>query len=73
MEISDIIKEKGIKHIFYETMVNPKVSEVLSKDTGVTLLVLNPGHNVGKDEIGKSFITIMEENLVALKTGLSCN
>jgi len=68
------IKTQKISYVFFEELVSPKVAQTLAKETGASLLLLNPAHNLTKDEFAKneSFISIMEKNLGNLKTGLSC-
>lgn len=68
------IKEKDVHYIFYEELLNPKVSEIIAKETGAALLKLHGVHNVTKDEFKNkvTFLSLMEDNLVNLKTGLEC-
>lgn len=70
----DQIKKNNINYVFYEELASPKIAETLSKETGTKLLLLNGAHNLSKEEIDNnvSFLSIMEKNLVNLKTGLSC-
>jgi len=69
------IRTKKIAYVFFEELVSPKVAETLAKETGAGLLLLNPAHNLTKDEFEKneSFVSIMEKNLSNLKIGLNCN
>lgn len=68
------IKAKGIHYIYYEELIEPRVAEVLARETGAKLLKLHGGHNVTKEEFegGISFLAIMEGNLNNLKVGLEC-
>ncbi|HEX2966755.1 MAG TPA: zinc ABC transporter substrate-binding protein [Syntrophorhabdaceae bacterium] len=74
IELKEIIRKNGIKYIYYEELIRPRIAEVLSRETGVKLLKLNGAHNITKDEAaqGKTFIDLMEENLANLKVGLEC-
>ena len=69
------IKKEKIKYIFFEELVSPKVAETLSRETGAGLLLLNPAHNLKKEDFENkiSFFAVMENNLINLKTGLSCS
>ncbi len=76
-DIADLIKtmkKSGIKHIFYEEGVEPKVAKVISEETGAEMLLLHGAHNVSKDELahGETYISIMKENLDRLAKGLEC-
>lgn len=74
IELTKKIKDNDIHFVFYEELLNPKVSEIIANETGARLLKLNGAHNVTKDEFqkGVTFLTLMESNLVNLKTGLEC-
>jgi zinc transport system substrate-binding protein len=67
------IKRNGIKYIFYEELTSPKIAEIISKETKANLLLLNAVHNVSKESLSNaSFISMMENNLRNIKTGLEC-
>jgi zinc transport system substrate-binding protein len=74
MALSKQIKEHGLKHVYYEELMEPRVAETLSRETGATLLMLHGAHNVSKQELerGVTFVAIMEQNLANLKVGLQC-
>lgn len=68
------IKKQKLRHIYYEDMVAPNLAQTVAQETGATLLKLNNGHDVAKEDIdsGVSFIGLMERNLENLKTGMIC-
>jgi len=68
------IKENDIKYVFYEELTSPKIAETLASETDTELHLLNGAHNLAKEdyESGATFISIMEENLKNLSTGLGC-
>jgi len=73
VEISKFIKEKGIKYIFFETLVSPKLAETIANEVGAKTLVLNPLEGLSEDEQGKkNYFTIMEDNLANLRIALEC-
>jgi len=74
-EIVDLTKEHNIKYIFFEKLVNPKMAETIAQEANAKTLVLNPAHNLLKEQFDSnvSFIDLMNENLVNLKTGLECS
>lgn len=71
-QIVKVAREKGIKYIFTETMVSPKVSEALAQEVSAEILVLNPMGGLTQEEIaaGHDYLTIMRENLKNLKLAL---
>jgi zinc transport system substrate-binding protein len=74
IELKNKMKQYDIKHIYYEELILPRVSEVISRETGATMLKLHGAHNVSKEDMDKgiTFLAIMEENLKNLKVGLEC-
>lgn len=74
-ELIKNMKESGLKVIYYEELIEPKVAKVISDQTGATMLLLHGAHNVSKDEInsGITYIKIMQDNLTKLKQGLGYN
>lgn len=68
------LKKSGIKYIYYEELLDPKVARTISQETGARLELLHGAHNVSKDELarGVRFLDIMEDNLKKLKAGLEC-
>lgn len=73
-EIAAEAKAEGIKYIFFETLVNPKLSETLAREVGAETLVFNPIEGVTAEEAkaGVTYFTLMEDNLSALRKALEC-
>lgn len=74
-ELIQTIRSSGMKCIFYEELLDPKVARTISKETGAKIELLHGAHNVSKQDLtkGLTYLDIMEENLVKLKTGLECS
>jgi zinc transport system substrate-binding protein len=74
IRLISLLKREGIKYIFYEEMLTPRVAELLSRESGAQMLFLNGIHNISRDEFEKgiSFVTLMRKNLENLKKGLQC-
>lgn len=73
-EIAEFAREENIRHIFFETLVSPKLAETIAKEIGAKTLVFNPLEGLREEEVGagKNYISIMEENLTNLRLALSC-
>jgi zinc transport system substrate-binding protein len=73
-EIADIVRSRGIRHIFFETLVSPKVALTLAREIGAETLVFDPleGLTDGDRAAGKNYLSIMRENLDNLETALQC-
>lgn len=74
-ELIDYMKQSGMKAIFFEEGIEPRVAKVLGRETGAQLLLLHGAHNVTKEEMARnvSYLSIMEENLERLTRGLECS
>ena len=68
------VKTEKVPFIYYEDMINPRLAQMIAKETDAGLLKLNNGHDVSKTGIknGESFISLMENNLTNLKKGMRC-
>ncbi len=73
-ELVNFVKQHGVKYIFTETIVSPKVAETLARETGAKTLLLHTLEGLSEAELaqGKSYLGVMADNLRALATGLEC-
>ena len=74
LKVSKSLRKNGLKYIFYEELISPRIAETVAKETGVSLLLLYTGHNVDREAFdrGVTFIALMQKNLEHLKAGLQC-
>lgn len=65
-------KEHQVKVIFFEEMVNPKVSEAIAREVGAEVMRLNPLENLTEKEIqqGDDYISVMRRNGQSLQKAL---
>ncbi len=73
-ELIETTKQAGVKYVYYEELISPRVAQTLAAEAGVQLLPLNGAHNVSRDALarGDTFLAIMQRNLESLKKGLEC-
>jgi len=73
-EVINTTRKNGIKFIYSEELVQPKLSQALAKEAGVGILILNPGHNLTPKQVraNVTFLELMERNLKNLQQGLEC-
>jgi zinc transport system substrate-binding protein len=73
-DIANLARDKKISYIFFETLVSPKIATTIAQEVGAKTLVLNPFEGLTPDEVraGKNYISVMEENLIHLRTALEC-
>lgn len=73
-ELARLAREKNIRYIFFETLVNPRLAETVAQEVGAQTLVFNPIEGLTEQQIqaGENYISAMEENLTNLRTALEC-
>ncbi len=73
-QIVRFAREHQAAYIFVEPLVDPRVAQVVAKETGARLLVLNPVEGLTPEQArdGKTYFDLMRENLSNLKIGLGC-
>lgn len=71
-EMISLLKKTGQTTVFYEELTQPRIAEVIKKETGASLVLLHGVHNVSKDEFlkGVHYTAIMEANLDKLLKAL---
>ena len=70
-EMIDLMNQLEVKTIYYEELLDPKVSRVIAEETNADMLLLHAAHNISKEELenGITYIAIMRENLERLIGG----
>jgi len=73
-ELATIVREQGIRYVFFETLVSPKLAQTLADEAGAQTLVLNPveGLTAAEREQGEDYLTVMRKNLASLRTAMDC-
>lgn len=72
--VVEVVKEHGMKTIFFEELINDNVSQTIAKETGAKALPLQPLENISEDELKshQTYLTIMRENLKKLREAMEC-
>ena len=70
-EVTRTARDRKATHIFFETLVSPKVAETIAREIGAQTLVLDPPEGV-QDEKTESYLTVMGGNLANLRVALGC-
>jgi zinc transport system substrate-binding protein len=73
-DLTDEIEDRGITTVFSETLVSPDVAETLAREADVDTAVLNPIEGLTDDEVdaGDDYLSLMRDNLAALREALDC-
>ncbi len=64
-------RQYEVKYLFYDELVDPRVSQTIAREVGATTLVLNNGESV-KDPAKETFISILREDLERIKIAMEC-
>jgi zinc transport system substrate-binding protein len=73
--VVQLVEERGVTTIYYETLVSPRIAETVARETGANVAVLDPIEGLTPAEIakGEDYFTRMRANLRALEEGLGCS
>jgi len=73
--VVDLVEERGVTTIYYETLVSPRIAETVARETGAKTAVLDPIEGLTPDEAasGEDYFSRMRANLRALEEGLGCS
>jgi len=76
-QLGDLVRfaqKNGVRYIFFESLVSPKLSETLAREIGAQTLVLDPLEGLSSEEeaTGKDYFTKMRSNLANLTIALQC-
>ena len=73
-ELVRAMRANGIEYVFVEPFGSKRSAETLARETGAGLLELNPIGALNEKDIssGRTYLTIMRENLLALKKAMQC-
>jgi zinc transport system substrate-binding protein len=73
-EIADLVDERGARTIFTEPLLPRDVAETLARETGAGVATLDPLESLTDDQLadGEDYVSVMEDNLDALRDGLGC-
>jgi zinc transport system substrate-binding protein len=72
IEITKFARENGVKVIFFEELISPKVADAIAREINAKTAVLNPLEGLKEEDIkaGKDYFSTMRDNLEALKKAL---
>jgi zinc transport system substrate-binding protein len=68
-QLAALVRREHIRTIFFERLVSPRLAQTLARETGARTAVLDPIEGAPR---GESYLTLMRENLAALRKALEC-
>ncbi len=70
--LQKLIREEGITTVFSERLVSPRLTQTLAEDMGVETAVLDPIEGLSDETSAEDYLTLMEQNLEALRKSNAC-
>lgn len=70
--VLNLIKDKYINVVFFESFASDKIIKSIAKDSGIKFNTLQPLGNITKYEQGMSYSQIMDKNIEKIKNALEC-
>jgi zinc transport system substrate-binding protein len=73
-DIIALVKEHGIKTIFFEAFINDNVAQTIAQESGAQAESLQPLENISEDELKshQTYESIMRDNLAKLTQAMEC-
>jgi zinc transport system substrate-binding protein len=73
-EVIDRVRKTGATTVFFETLVSPRLADTVARETGAHTAVLNPIEGLTDEQVdaGEDYVSVMRENLAALRKALGC-
>ena len=68
------VRAVGATTVFFETLVSPRLAETVAREIGAKTAVLDPleGLTGAKIAAGEDYVSVMRQNLAALRKALTC-
>ena len=72
--LAKLVRDDHIRTVFFERLVSPKLAETVAREAGVRTAVLDPieGLTPNEEKEGADYMTLMRQNLQALRQELGC-
>jgi zinc transport system substrate-binding protein len=71
-EVADFVRANGVRTIYYETLVDPKVAETVAAETGAATAVLDPLEGLAEGSTD-DYLSVMRTNLETVRKGQPCS
>jgi len=76
-DLEDVVRQvraAGATTVFFETLVSPRLAAAVAREVGAETAVLDPLEGLSEDKVaaGEDYLSVMRENLAALRRALGC-
>jgi zinc transport system substrate-binding protein len=71
-DLHELIQDEGITTVFSERLASPRFTEPLADDLGIKTEVLDPIEGLTDETSEEDYLSLMEQNLDALREANGC-
>jgi zinc transport system substrate-binding protein len=71
-ELAEVIDETGVTTVFSEVLASPAMAETLSEELGLRTAVLDPVEGLAEETSDEDYVSLMQDNLAALRKANGC-
>ncbi|HEX3297519.1 MAG TPA: metal ABC transporter substrate-binding protein [Nocardioides sp.] len=71
-DLSNLIRDRGVTTVFFETLASPDLARSLAGDVGIESAVLDPIEGLTSTDPHATYLTLMRQNLAALAKAGEC-
>ncbi len=72
LELRDLAEREGITTVFAERLGSPELADTLADELGIDVAVLDPVEGLSDETAGEDYLSLMRENLAALRKADDC-
>jgi zinc transport system substrate-binding protein len=72
-DLSNLIRDRGVTTVFFETLASPDLAQSLAGDLGIRSAVLDPIEGLASTDPHATYLTLMRQNLAALAKAGECS
>ncbi|MEO7397108.1 MAG: metal ABC transporter substrate-binding protein [Ilumatobacteraceae bacterium] len=69
---AQFVRDNDVTTIYYETLVDPAVAEIIASEAGSATAVLDPIEGLTDGSAGADYFAVMRSNLATLRRGQGC-
>jgi zinc transport system substrate-binding protein len=71
-DLENLIRDRGVTTVFFETLASPDLARSLANDVGITSAVLDPIEGLTSADPHATYLTLMRQNLAAIAKAGDC-
>jgi zinc transport system substrate-binding protein len=72
-DLENLIRDRGVTTVFFETLASPDLAQSLAHDVGITSAVLDPIEGLTSADPHATYLTLMRQNLAAIAKAGECS